>query len=354
MTGFASCSRAGAIVLALLLPGVAHAQSPSACDTVAHTVLAVQPPGPDPWQSPVRTLDKASAGVVSIDADEWRAEAKDQGLDKLRREYRAAPDLLKSIADLTRDSWLFTLYRFGTSSLRLAEVTEGSGSCHRFAFFDAPSTAESRAIAAPPAIEHAEPFAFCYSGSGHAGEIGGVPAFIGQIDQGNTAKLSISPWRDGAWQPECKVVIQFSNVFEATDRFCKDVDCREMANQALSLARKLDQDPHALDEAANSQGDKFQAMKELPPPGLELPTFGGKVHNRFQVNTIQFAPEWVVLPVVVGGETYLGRLGHPAVGWRTYPDYLFDAYKMVGSSLEPVAGIYISKTRDRPVSATTN
>lgn len=36
------------------------------------------------------------------------------------------------------------------------------------------------------------------------------------------------------------------------------------------------------------------------------------------------------------------------------PDYLFAAYKMVGNGFEPVAGLYITKTRGKPVSATAN
>ena len=62
----------------------------------------------------------------------------------------------------------------------------------------------------------------------------------------------------------------------------------------------------------------------------------------------------VFLPIVVGGETYLGRVGHGAIGWRKAPDYLFAAYKKVGDSLEPVAGFYISKTRGKPLSATVD
>jgi hypothetical protein len=47
-------------------------------------------------------------------------------------------------------------------------------------------------------------------------------------------------------------------------------------------------------------------------------------------------------------------VGHAAVGWRTYPDYLLAAYKRRGDSFEPVAGIFITKTRGKPITATVN
>src|SRR5262249_8016817 len=94
-----------AVALAPLAPSVTHAQPASeardvVCDTVARTVLAIDPPDDwrGPWQSPVRALGKSSAGVVSVDARTWRSD-KAPALDKLRQEYRAEPDLLKAIGD---------------------------------------------------------------------------------------------------------------------------------------------------------------------------------------------------------------------------------------------------------------
>jgi hypothetical protein len=95
-------------------------------------------------------------------------------------------------------------------------------------------------------------------------------------------------------------------------------------------------------------------MKALAEQGLErqLPTFGGETHGAFGSAVNAFEEEAVLLPVTVDGETYLGRVGHAAVGWRRYPDYLFAAYKQVGDGLEPAAGFYISKTRGKPIGAT--
>ena len=226
----------------------------------------------------------------------------------------------------------------------MARIVEGSASCQRFVFFDAPPTAAAYPIVNPPVVQTAEPFAFCYRTTAYAGEVAGVPAFIVETDQDSTVELSLTPWRDGGWQRECRVTIRFSDVFEVTDRFCKGVDCHEMADQALSLVKKVDQRPQAAEEDADSHDENFKTMKELAakePRDIQLfPTFGGSIHG---LNDAEFAADPVVLPVVVGGKTYLARLGHVTIGWRTMPDYLFAAFKMVGNSFEPVAGLYITK-----------
>ena len=352
--------QAMAIALALFLPCAIAAQTPAQspddtaiCETVARTVLAIDPPKDwrGPWQSPIRALGKASGGTVSVDAQTWRSD-KTQALDKLRREYRADPGLLKAIGDLTDGRWIFSVQRFGGSSLNMAKVVEGSASCERFVFFDAPAGGASHPIAAPSVVRDAEPFAFCYRTTAHAGEVAGVPAFVVESDHDSTVELSLTPWRNGAWQPECRLLIRFTDVFEVTERYCKDVDCQELANQALSFATKVDQRPEASQEDAKSQSEKFKPLKDLAEadPGFlqRFPTFG--------VNgpRYEFASDSLVLPLAVGNETYLVRVGHAAIAWRTYPDYLFGAYKLVGHRLEPVAGFYITKTRGKPVGTTVN
>jgi hypothetical protein len=357
-----------AIALALLLPYVAQAQSPSdsrkdqgVCNTIAQTILAARPPDGwrGAWGQPVRALGKASDGVVSIDADGQLEEPK-KTLGRLRAEYRAEPSLLEAVGQLHGDGWGVSLHRFGRSALHMAQVVSGTAHCQHFVFFDASSTGAAHAIVDPSVVRNAEPFSFCYKMTAYAGEVAGVPAFIVETDRDNTVELSFTPWRDSGWQRQCKVVIRFSDVFEVTDRFCQGVNCNEMADQALSLLKKVDQNPQAAEDAGGQDG-KFKAMKELADGNLQdiqsFPTFGGSIHGSYFPNgsdQAQFGSESVILPVVVAGETYLARLGHFAIGWQTTPDYLFAAYKRVGDSLEPVAGFYISKMRGKPLSATVN
>ena len=276
-------------------------------------------------------------------------------LDRLRQAYRAEPGLVDAVGKLTSDDGAIPLFRFRRFSLHMARIIEGSASCERFQFFDAPPASAAHPIVGPPMVQNAEPFAFCYTTKAYAGEVAGVPAFIVESNQDSTVELTFTPWRNGGWQPPCKVVIRFSDVFEVTERFCKGVDCPEMAEQALALVKKADRHPHVAEASAGDQSGRFKAMKELAdgePANIQsFPTFGSTVR---ELDGAQFAPESVVLPLVVGDKTYLARVGHYAIGWRTMTDYLVAAYRMVGDSLEPVAGIYISKTRGKPVSATAN
>ena len=354
------------LTLALLSPYAAQAQSPGdsrkdqgVCSTVAQTVLAINPSGGwrSPWQAPLGALTKASGGIVRIDAEAWRAKTKTEALDRLGQKYRAAPSLTEAIGELIDGGDTFTLSRFGGSSLSMAESVGGTARCQSFIFFDAPPAGAAHAVADPPVVQNAEPFTFCVKTTGYAGEVAGVPAFVVETDRDSTVELSFTPWRDGGWQGQCTVVIRFSDIFEMTDRFCKDVDCNAMADQALSLTKKVDQSPQAAQDEANGRDAKFKALKKLAddrPPDNQLPTFGGQIHGLFGSAYNDFAEDSVLLPVVVSGETYLGRVGHAAVGWRKVPDYLFAAYKKVGDSLEPVAGFYISKMRGKPVSAAAN
>jgi hypothetical protein len=348
--------RAVPIAFAALLacaPAARSNDDAAICETVARAVLAIDPPDDwrGPWQSPIRALAKASGGSVGIDADTWRSD-RAQALDKLSREYLAQPSLLKAIAELTDDRWLFSVHRFGISSLHMAKVVEGSASCERFVFFDAPAGGPALLVAAPPVVTTAEPSAFCYRSKAYAGEVTGVPAFVVETDYDSTVELSFTPWRDGRWQQECQALVHFTDVFDVTDRFCRDADCEDMASYALPLVKNLDRQPESTRVAARSQNETFKAMKALAhadPQALQrLPTFGA------EPSRYEFAPDSVDLPLTVGGMTYLVRVGHAAIGWRIYPDYLFAAYRLAAHALEPVAGLYVSKTRGKPVRATVD
>jgi hypothetical protein len=331
--------------LALLSSGLqAQTAAQAPCTAVSKAILSVDPPGG--WQSPLRALDKASGGVVTIDAEGWRAGTRQAGLDRLR-ELRASQPLQDAIGKLTDDSGLFSLYRFGRSSLAMAEVIQGSLSCQYFVFFNSPPAGAAEMIAEPPIAQSTHGPRFCWKSSGYAGAVTGIPAFIVADDEDNIVKLSFTPWRDGQWQQSCQVAIKFDALFEVTDRFCDGVDCTEGAKQALALAKRVD-------GGATGDGDTaaFKALKKLAeedPPGNQLPTFGGSIQAR---PFSEFAPEPVIVPLVVDGQTYLGRVGHAAFAWRVSPDYLVAIYKKRGDKLEPVAGFYISKNRGKPLSAT--
>ena len=338
------------LVIASLSPAALEAQTvvQAPCTAVSQALLSINPPGGwrGPWGLPVAALDKASQGAVVIDAEGWRAETSQAGLDKLR-ELRASQPLRDAIGKLTGGSnWLFSLHRFGRSSLHMAQVMQGTMHCRRFEFFDTSSTGASR-LTAPPIATTNDETAFCWTRSAYAGEVAGVPAFITQDDRDDVVGLSITPWQDGQWQTSCRVTVKFTPRFEVTERYCSGMDCAAIADQALEFAKTIDRGA-AL---AGNPNESFRILKKLAeddPPDDDLRALRGTFDNAYS----QFARQSVMMPVTVGGETYLGRIGHAALGWRISPDYLFAMYKKGNYGLEPVAAVYISKTRDKPLSVT--
>jgi hypothetical protein len=333
------------IAVAWLSSWDAQAQSPTLCDTLAKIIASAKPPAkpPGPWASPVHTLDEISGGVVTIDDRGWRPEKREDLLKKLRDEYRASPELLEAVGQQANPSSMPTIHRFGRSSLYLSPTIQGTAYCQRFIFFEAPAGATAHTTEAPPIVQTADETAFCWKRSGVAGEIAGVPAFIVQSDKDSTVELSVTPWRGGKWENACRVTVTFANDFEATDRFCQGVNCDAMAERARWLAEGLDK--------SHRFGSGILYRKELAADGRlddYLPTFGGKIQDGYRASYTEFASDTIFLPIVVGSEMFLGRIGHAAFAWRTAPNYLFAAYRMTGNRLEPVAGIYIARIRARP------
>ena len=135
------------------------------------------------------------------------------------------------------------------------------------------------------------------------------------------------------------MTVRFDATYTVTNQFCKDVDCAKVSEQARTLAMQLDKDPNALPAAPSH--------RELLGPA-ELPTFG-----KGPIDPWTFAEEAPATTVQIDGKSYFARIGHVAIGWRRFPDYLFALYRETGGDdLEPVAGIVIAKKRDKPASIT--
>lgn len=323
-------------VLLGLLPSVAQAQA--LCHVVARTISSLMPAEvlDGRRSSPVEVLARSSGGVVSIDTAAWPTAAPGRLTMTLRDEYKAPPDLLQAIGPLSPR----TVFRFGGSSLFLGRTVQGSANCQGFTFFDARPGGPSRLLQGPDGVGLGEEAAFCFGQEGHAGQVDGVPAFIVQRDTQGTVELSITPWRDGAWQKACHVTLSFDNGFDATERFCAGVDCDQMAEQARTLAKELD-------ESLRPNLGLPDMSRLMVQSGLDkrIPTFGEEPKTPDHAVYADFQGDAIFLPIVVGNEMYLARLGRAGFAWRRSPNYLFAAYRMKGDRLEPVAGIFVDLVR---------
>ena len=313
------------------------AQEQGPCQTVLDAVRNVRPPagGAVSWQSPLATLNRESKGVVTFDTTGWQgAGAALQA--RLRDEWRAPPDLLKVIVAQGQP----TIYRFGTSDLYMSEVVAGTMDCEDDVFFEARSGTAARGVKSPL---KEEPGLLCYWMTGRAGAVGGVPAFLVQDDRDNTVELTVTPWRDGKWQPACGVSLAFANRFEAIERFCaargESGSCDAFADRALALARAADETPKPADGSAPAG-----TVTPDAPVEPDLPTFGHKVTAK-DIQTTSFSEDTVFRRADVDGRRVLARIGHPSIGWRVWRDYLVAFYREDGDKLVPLAGIYVTKTR---------
>ena len=251
---------------------------------------------------------------------------------------QASPQLVQALTKLTQYSGSADLYRFGRSELGAAVTVDGSAGCQFFAFYATKPDGSSDEVE-PPAVLHDRPEGALMpcSGAGslaRIGEVGGVPAFVIEKDADQAEQITVTPWLGGAWQKACIVDVRYGATFTVTDLSCKDVDCAKVGDLARTLAMKFDRDPKSLPIAKISNPELSGSRN--------LPTFRPVIDHE------TFAPESIATPVTFDGQEYIARLGHRAIGWRYFPDYLFGLYRQVGDGIEPVAGITIEKKRDKP------
>jgi hypothetical protein len=169
---------------------------------------------------------------------------------------------------------------------------------------------------------------------------------------GNDVEISVTLWNGVHWLPECHASIKFRSEFKVTDQFCNGVDCAAFSEQAKSLAAKCDADPKAYETAASEIGARSAEFTRMTQRvgdwDDQMPTFGGTASSSYT----GFGAGCALMPVTVGGQTYMARLSNGSLGWRESPDYVFAAYRMAGNKLEPVAGIYIAKMSRNPTGVT--
>jgi hypothetical protein len=239
----------------------------------------------------------------------------------------------------------------GHGALHAAFTNEGSANCQTYVFFELAPDGRADEVADPPIIINGRDgkLMFC-TGFGvwsAIGEMGRVPAFIARIGKDQDEEVRLTPWRDHAWQQECRIAVRYAADFAVDEQYCKGVDCAVVGERARMLAMQFDKDPGSFAQLPKVD-DKTLALLSVP---AELPTFG-KDSRSLQ----GFGEESVAFPVVLGGATYVARLGHGSIGWRRYPDYVLALYRPLhgsdGEALEPVAGIHIAKTRSKPVEVT--
>ncbi len=295
--------------------------------------------GPDdPWQSPVQVLAALPDPVLHL--ERGKSLSQSQVLEWLAGQH-ATPRLLAGVKSLSDFSNKVKLHGFGQSGLQVAIAEEGTADCQNFVFFIS-SGGKADVTEAPPIVRDRPEGDMICSGFGRyafPGEMGRQPVLFLEDGRDLHDDIVVTPWRDGSWQRACTIGVDFGAEFAVKLKSCKDLDCPKAAEQARGLIVQYDKDPKVFAQAAAAD-EKFKLALSGPS---ELPSFGEPVNS-----PLNFGEESDVLRVTFDGRAYVARVGHGAIGWRRYPDYLFVLYRVTGNDLEPVAGFQIAKTRSRP------
>lgn len=337
-------TRLAAIPALLLALGVAHdSLAQQACQAIADGIRRLDLPAgeADAWSSPVSALAARPDAVVRLASSQRLKSA--ELTRTLQEMFHASAALVKQAGELVQYTAVADLHRFGQSTLHAAAISEGSAGCQRFVFFTAPPDGTAEPVDGPPVLKEAkegDPIPCSGFGSlGVAGDVAGEPAFIFERTLSDTdEQIVVDPWRDGAWRQACTVALRFSTAFTVIARSCNGVDCAKVADLARTLVMRFDSDPDSLPRAETSD-------PQLSGPG-EL-----KFEPR-QIDPDTFGESSAAISVRFEGRAYLARLGHRAIGWRRYPDYLFALYRQAGDKLELVAGVHVDKQRAKPIEVT--
>jgi hypothetical protein len=264
--------------------------------------------------------------------------------------------LAEALAKLAADSGgdPLNLRHTGRGALHAAVASAGSANCQSYVFFELAPDGRADAVPDPPILVDGQngELIFC-TGFGvwsAIGQMGGDPAFVAEIirsDRDQDEEVRLTPWRDHAWQQECRIAVHYAADFAVDEQYCKGIDCAMVGDRARALAMQFDKDPGSFAQLPKVD-DKSRALLS---DSAVLPTFGKGSR------TLQGFGEYsVAFSVVLDGATFIARLGHGAIGWRRSPDYVFALYRPLkgrdADALEPVAGIHIAKTRTKPVEVT--
>jgi hypothetical protein len=313
------------IFAVLALAWASHASAQDACQAVADQIR--RDSGPDFDTGSAKTLKQALPGP-----------------------FKPTPALASALSQLAGSGGdPLNLRHTGRGALHAAFTGAGSANCQNYVFFELAPDGRADEVADPPIIVNGTNgrLLFC-TGFGvwsAIGQMGGDPAFIAWIGKDQDEEVRLTPWRDHAWQQECRIAVHFAAEFAVDEQYCKGIDCAAVSERARALAMQFDKDPGSFAQLPKID-DKSLALLSA---SAELPTFG-KASPSLQ----GFGEDSVAFSVVLGGTTFIGRLGHGAIGWRRYPDYVLALYLhgSDGDALEPVAGIHIAKTRSKPVEVT--
>jgi len=256
-------------------------------------------------------------------------------LSRFRTTFEPSNALAREIAALVELAQDFEVFSAGGAGLHATVETGGTARCQSFVFFETAAGRQARRVPNPPKSEDAGPMAYCYNDRGYLARVGGSVVFL-EAAHGETTYehlFRVVPWRDGRWMPACSVEATFNSVLSVSNVFVP-----ENGPIAETAVKSIASDVVARRAAVDDPG-AFRFGPRVPDQDRDrLRTMTGLVDETD-------IPGADTFPLVLGATTYLMRLGHETIGWRTYPDSLLVLYTLKDGKLERVASATVLNRR---------
>ncbi len=256
------------------------------------------------------------------------------------------------------EGWTTFSERLPGTDVHMFETIQGTLHCQTHAFVEQRPGTEPRIVDTPKGWD-GEGEGLCWTRSGDVGRVFQQPAAIASgalTDRTDDEDISITPWTGVGWGDTCKVKLRFKKVFLKTGQFCGDARvCLAGGKIAVDVAEAYERhrakDPHdppfRFGPAQTAEGMaavlRAKAHFKSPTDTAEFPIFGAgpdQGHPYYSYVDIQ------LFPVILGGKTYVGSVGHQGLGWRESKITLVALFAEKDGALTPLAG-YVVELRNR-------
>ncbi len=165
----------------------------------------------------------------------------------------------------------------------------------------------------------------------------------------NRLYLYVAVRSGSIWGKTCRLSIETTPLFGITRRFCNGAGCQDLERFAVEAANSRHAGnnatyPPRADDLTLEKQNRWTAMKQLAEQRKilddNLPTFGKNDHD----GSLRSFVDWktVFMPVEIGNDLLLGKIGTAGFGIHYGSDKLFAAYRLVDHRFQPVAGFHLS------------
>jgi hypothetical protein len=268
---------------------------------------------------------------------------------------------LREFGDISRNGKIYALEDYG---VHLIETVDGTANCESYLFFQTIRDGQSQLLPVLPSKGDRDGDNLICSGfhdSGYIARIGGSDVFLESrsSETGFEYGLRIVPLRAGQWAPACSVQAKFQTNFTVEQVFVpKDgpLSSKSLQDVAADIVEKHESSsasgstsfsfgPTIPDREVNDAQQMIVLAEALKDSST--PAFGAEGQLGLGEESLYYADSY---PVVLGGRTYLLRIGHAAIGWRIFQNSVVALYTLGNGKLVPTGTAIVAEKRGKMLS----